>query len=55
MKATAISISEVFLDLLLVTDAVLVTRFIVRVLSVSSILFFSAIILTILATDMPIS
>lgn len=54
-KATAISISEIFLPSLLVTDAVLATRFIVGVLSVSSILFFSAIIPTILATDIPIS
>lgn len=54
-KAAAISISEIFLPALLVVNADLATRFIVAVMSVSSILFFSAIIPTILATDIPIS
>lgn len=54
-KAAAISISEIFLPALLVTEAMLVTKFIVAVLSISSILFFSAIIPCILATDIPIS
>jgi len=54
-KATAISISEIFLPALLVVEAQLMTKFIVAVLSVSSILFFSAIIPCILATDIPIS
>ncbi|HEY4553076.1 MAG TPA: YjiH family protein [Bacillaceae bacterium] len=54
-KAAAISISEIFLPALLVTGAGVMTKFIVAVLSVSSILFFSAIIPCILATDIPIS
>ncbi len=54
-KAAAISISEIFLPALLVVEAQLITKFIVAVLSVSSILFFSAIIPCILATDIPIS
>jgi nucleoside recognition membrane protein YjiH len=54
-KATAISISEIFLPALLVVKAQVMTKFIVAVLSVSSILFFSAIIPCILATDIPIS
>lgn len=54
-KAAAISVSEIFLPALLVVEAQLITKFIVAVLSVSSILFFSAIIPCILATDIPIS
>ena len=54
-KAAAISISEIFLPALLVTDSLITTKFIVAVLSVSSILFFSAMIPCILATDIPIS
>ncbi|KGX86003.1 YjiH family protein [Pontibacillus litoralis] len=54
-KAAAISISEIFLPSLIVTEADLVTRFIVAVLSVSSIIFFSAVVPVILSTDIPIS
>lgn len=54
-KAAAISISEIFLPSLLVTEAMVATKLIVAVLSVSAILFFSAIIPTILATDIRIS
>jgi nucleoside recognition membrane protein YjiH len=54
-KAAAISISEIFLPALLVVEAQMITKFIVAVLSISSILFFSAIIPCILATDVPIS
>lgn len=53
-KAAAISISEIFLPALLVTKTMLATKFIVAVLSVSSILFFSAMIPCILATEIPI-
>ncbi|WP_077702933.1 YjiH family protein [Virgibacillus dokdonensis] len=53
-KAAAISISEIFLPSLLVVEAELATRFIVAVLSVSSILFFSAVIPVIISTDIPI-
>lgn len=54
-KASAIEIAEMFLPALLVTGAPLVTKFIIAVVSVSSILFFSATIPCILSTDIPIS
>lgn len=55
-KAAAVSISEVFLPALLIADAGVdvATRFIVAVVSVSAVLFFSAMIPCILATDIPI-
>ncbi|AOV09151.1 histidine transporter [Sporosarcina ureilytica] len=54
-KASAISITEIFLPSLLVVGAPLMTKYIVAVLSVSSILFFSASIPSMLATDIPFS
>ncbi len=54
-KASAIHIAEMFLPALLVVEAELVTKFVVAVLSVSSILFFSALIPCILSTDIPVS
>ncbi|MBM7836859.1 nucleoside recognition membrane protein YjiH [Alkalihalobacillus xiaoxiensis] len=54
-KAAAISISEIFLPALLVVEADIVTRFIIAVMSVSSVLFFSAVIPCILATDIKLS
>ncbi len=54
-KASAIEIAEMFLPALLVTGAPLITKFIIAVVSVSSILFFSATIPCILSTDIPIS
>ncbi len=54
-KAAALSISEMFLPVLLIVHAPLVTRFVIAVLSVSSILFFSASIPCILATKIPLS
>ncbi|GAA4706919.1 YjiH family protein [Brevibacillus fulvus] len=54
-KASAIEIAEMFLPALLVTTTPLVTKFIIAVVSVSSILFFSASIPCILSTDIPIS
>ncbi|MBB6448606.1 nucleoside recognition membrane protein YjiH [Geomicrobium halophilum] len=54
-EATVISITEMFLPAVLAAEAPLVTRFIVGTLSVSAILFFSASIPAILATDIPIS
>ncbi|WP_307439626.1 YjiH family protein [Bacillus sp. V2I10] len=54
-KASAIEIAEMFLPALLVVDAPLVTKFIIAVVSVSSILFFSATIPCILSTEIPIS
>ncbi|OQP00990.1 histidine transporter [Geobacillus sp. 44C] len=54
-KASAIEIAEMFLPALLVTEAPLVTKFIIAVVSISAILFFSAVIPCILATEIPIS
>ncbi|WP_390846573.1 YjiH family protein [Bacillus litorisediminis] len=54
-KAAAVEIAEMFLPALVVVEAPLVTKFITAVVSVSSILFFSATIPCILSTDIPIS
>ncbi|WP_078393630.1 YjiH family protein [Shouchella patagoniensis] len=54
-KAAAISISEIFLPALLVVEADIITRFIIAVMSVSSVLFFSAVIPCILATEIKLS
>ncbi|WP_408007932.1 YjiH family protein [Pseudalkalibacillus sp. A8] len=54
-KAAAIEIAEMFLPALLVVDAPLITRFVIGVLSVSAIMFFSALIPCILSTEIPIS
>ncbi|MGY0692433.1 YjiH family protein [Virgibacillus sp. FSP13] len=54
-KASAIEISEMFLPALLVAKASLVTKFVVAVLSVSAIIFFSALVPCILSTEIPIS
>jgi nucleoside recognition membrane protein YjiH len=44
-----------FLPALLVAEAALVTKFVIGVVSVASILFFSASIPCVLSTDIPIS
>src|SRR5699024_4237566 len=54
-KAAATEIAEMFLPSLLVVDAPLVTKFLIATVSVSAILFFSALIPCILATEIPIS
>jgi len=54
-KAAAIEIAEMFLPALLAADAPLVTKFIIGIVSISAILFFSATIPCILSTDIPIS
>lgn len=54
-KAASIEIAEMFLPALLVTEAALVTKFVVAVLSVSAIIFFSALVPCILSTEIPIS
>jgi len=54
-KAAAVGITEMFLPALLVTEAPLITRFVIGVLCVSEILFFSASIPCILSTDIPIT
>lgn len=54
-KACAVEIAEMFLPALLVVGAPLVTKFVVAVVSISAILFFSASIPCILSTDIPVS
>ncbi|WP_415782918.1 YjiH family protein [Bacillus manliponensis] len=53
-KAAAVGIAEMFLPALLVASAPLITKFVIAVVSVSSILFFSASIPCILSTDIPL-
>ena len=54
-KACAVGIAEMFLPALLVVAAPLITKFVIAVVSISSILFFSASIPCILSTEIPIS
>lgn len=54
-KALSLSITEIFLPSLLVTEATLITKFIVANVSVSAILFCSAVIPLILSTDIPLT
>ncbi|MEC1521116.1 YjiH family protein [Neobacillus niacini] len=54
-KASAVSIAEMFLPALLVTKAAIVTKFVIAVVSVSSIIFFSAVVPCILSTEIPLT
>ncbi|RAL22733.1 histidine transporter [Thermoflavimicrobium daqui] len=54
-KASAIEIAEMFLPALIAVKLPLVTKFIIAIVSVSAILFFSASIPCILSTEIPIS
>ncbi len=54
-KAIALSIAEMFLPALLVTEAALKTKFLIAIISVSEILFFSASIPCIMATEIPLT
>ena len=54
-KAMALSIAEMFLPALLVTEAPLITRFLIAIVSVSEILFFSASIPCMIATEIPLT
>lgn len=54
-KASAVEIAEMFLPALLAAEAPLVTKFVIGIVSVSSILFFSASIPCILSTEIPVS
>jgi nucleoside recognition membrane protein YjiH len=54
-KASALGIAEMFLPALLVTDAGTTVKFIVAVVSVSQIIFFSAVVPCLVATDIPLS
>ncbi len=53
-KASALEIAEMFLPALLVKGSDVITKFVIGVVSVSSILFFSASIPCIMSTDIPI-
>ncbi len=54
-KASAVEIAEMFLPAGLVAGAHIITKFVIGVVSVSSILFFSASIPCILSTEIPIT
>ncbi|PAB60228.1 YjiH family protein [Anaeromicrobium sediminis] len=54
-KASSSGIADMFLPCLIAQSAPLVTRFVIAVVSISEILFFSAIIPVIMATDIPIT
>ncbi|MBE3102632.1 MAG: YjiH family protein [Bacilli bacterium] len=54
-KASALGIAEMFLPALLVAESVIVVKFVIAVVSVSSIIFFSALVPCIVATEIPIS
>jgi nucleoside recognition membrane protein YjiH len=54
-KASAVGIAEMFLPALLAAEAALVTKFVIGVVSVSSIIFFSALVPCILSTEIPIT
>lgn len=54
-KASSLGIAEMFLPALLVAESVMVVKFVVGVVSISSIIFFSALVPCIVATEIPIS
>ncbi|CEI81035.1 MULTISPECIES: YjiH family protein [Oceanobacillus] len=54
-KAVSMGIVEMFLPALMVTEAVLITKYVIAVVCISSIIFFSAVVPVILSTDIPIS
>jgi len=53
-KASALGVAEMFLPALLVAGSVPVVKFVIGVVSVSGIIFFSALVPCIMATDIPI-
>ncbi|MFS8651065.1 MAG: YjiH family protein [Caldibacillus sp.] len=54
-KAASMGIAEMFLPSLLVAEADLITKFVIGVVCISQIIFFSAVVPVILSTDIPIS
>lgn len=54
-KAAAVGIAEMFLPAVLVVNAALVTKFVIAVVCVSTIIFFSATVPCILSTSIPIT
>jgi nucleoside recognition membrane protein YjiH len=53
-KASAVGIAEMFLPALIVAKSAVVVKFVIGVVSVSGIIFFSALVPCIMATDIPI-
>lgn len=54
-KAASLGIAEMFLPALLVTDAALIVKFVIAVISISGIIFFSAVVPCIVATEIPLT
>jgi nucleoside recognition membrane protein YjiH len=54
-KASALGIAEMFLPALLVVKSGMIVKFVIAVVSISSIIFFSAVVPCIVATEIPIS
>ena len=54
-KASAVGIAEMFLPALLVVDSAPAVKFIIAVVSVSQVIFFSALVPCVVATEIPIS
>lgn len=54
-KASAVGIAEMFLPALVAVDAPEVVRYVVAVVSVSQVIFFSALVPCLVATDIPVS
>lgn len=54
-KASAVGVAEMFLPALLVTEQAMSVKFVIAVVSVSQIIFFSALVPCIVATDIPVS
>jgi nucleoside recognition membrane protein YjiH len=54
-KASSLGIAEMFLPAMLVTESVLVVKFVIAVVSVSSIIFFSAVVPCIMSTEIPLT
>ncbi|HYH35369.1 MAG TPA: YjiH family protein [Nocardioides sp.] len=54
-KALAVGIAEMFLPALLVTSAAPAVKFIVAVVAVSQVIFFSALVPCVVATDIPVT
>lgn len=54
-KASALGIAEMFLPALFVTEAALMVKFVIAVVSVSAIIFFSALVPCVVSTEIPLS
>ena len=54
-EAAALGVSEMFLPAALVTEAAMATRFVIAIVCVSQVIFFSAMVPCLLATSIPVS